>query len=183
MWSHEMVRRNSQWVLLASLLLSFLLFKKGDKEEEAGDSVVPLAEILEHVRSKIQDAKLLQKVEQSLEVIDKAFREYRYRSPAPSRVCQFVSGMIIYRFSLSYLRPEETALSFNGGKDCTVLLHLLSFFLRKGTHFQAIYFHNPLCFNEAVQFVTDCAKRYSPFLSAFSKSEHTAHKSRAPGTI
>jgi len=40
--------------------------------------LVPLAEVLGQIRAKIRDVGLLQKVEQALEVIDKAFHKYRY---------------------------------------------------------------------------------------------------------
>ena len=35
------------------------------------------------------------------------------------------------QFSLNSYRPEEVALSFNGGKDCTVALHLMRVVLNK----------------------------------------------------
>jgi len=115
------------------------------QERRSGCTVVSLAEVLGQIRDKIHDVRLLQKVEQALEVIDKAFRDYTV---------------------------EETALSFNGGKDCTILLHLLSLFISDPPRARivAIYFYHPKCFPEVAEFVSDGEKRYNLDLITTDKS-------------
>ena len=54
--------------------------------------------------------------------------------------------------------PEEFAICFNGGKDCTVLLHiLLQFKLRR---IKALYIRPVDSFEEIDQFVFKCAHKY-----------------------
>ena len=59
---------------------------------------------------------------------------------------------------------QHVALSFNGGKDCTVLLHLLRAAL---AHLQlplsellVLYFHEPAAFPEMLSFLHSTAQRY-----------------------
>ncbi|KAL3285109.1 hypothetical protein HHI36_019233 [Cryptolaemus montrouzieri] len=63
-------------------------------------------------------------------------------------------------------RPEDTFISFNGGKDCTVLLHLMLAVLEK--HYPC-YNQKPIClyvqsqhpFPEQEEFVDKCQRLYS----------------------
>ncbi|KAG8197890.1 hypothetical protein JTE90_020269 [Oedothorax gibbosus] len=60
--------------------------------------------------------------------------------------------------------PENVCLSFNGGKDCTVLLHMVSLFLKN--HFKAeplrvFYVTSKQPFPETEEFVQLCANRYN----------------------
>lgn len=63
---------------------------------------------------------------------------------------------------------DKVAFSFNGGKDCTVLLHLIRAVLAKmaGTeqadmsHLRVIYFDNPLEFPEVSDFMSGRSKEY-----------------------
>lgn len=85
----------------------------------------------------IKDEALARKVEHSLEIIHKALAEYKL---------------------------EGVALSFNGGKDCCVLLHLLYIILSKHKSFsklRILYFTHENSFPEVDAFVLKCAKIYN----------------------
>lgn len=85
---------------------------------------------------KVQRQDLLNKITQSLAVIEKAVSLYKI---------------------------EEIALSFNGGKDCVVLLHLLYIALSKMGIFsklKVLYFSHPNAFCEVNTFVAKCAQIY-----------------------
>jgi len=85
----------------------------------------------------IKNKDLLRKVNLSIAVIEKAIAEYKV---------------------------EGSALSFNGGKDCCVLLHLLYITSFRHpdlfTRLNVLYFSHPNCFPEVNSFVTKCQKIY-----------------------
>lgn len=63
-------------------------------------------------------------------------------------------------------KPDEILLSFNGGKDCTVVLHMLHSFIEKNSCLKALkiptlYITDPDAFEEIDQFVCDCEKLYN----------------------
>jgi len=85
----------------------------------------------------IKDKDLARKVEHSLNVIKQALAEYKL---------------------------EGVALSFNGGKDCVVLLHLLYLVLSKHNSFsrlRVLYFTHDNSFPEVDSFVQQCNKIYN----------------------
>ncbi|KAL6073287.1 FAD1 flavin adenine dinucleotide synthetase [Balamuthia mandrillaris] len=100
-------------------------------------------DILQEIKTRLGgNHELLTKVSQSLETINKALDQYQ---------------------------AEGVALSFNGGKDCTVLLHLLLYTLAKRTpatkseqpRLRAIYFLQRDTFAEVSQFVQSCVEWYN----------------------
>uniref|UniRef100_A0A8D8M8Y9 FAD synthase n=1 Tax=Cacopsylla melanoneura TaxID=428564 RepID=A0A8D8M8Y9_9HEMI len=63
---------------------------------------------------------------------------------------------------------ESCFLSFNGGKDCTLLLHLVNAVLKhksqlntRGQKLLAVYFKQENSFPEVEQFVKECVERYN----------------------
>lgn len=63
-------------------------------------------------------------------------------------------------------KPEEIILSFNGGKDCTVVLHMLHNFFKsnyclKHIRIPTLYIADPDAFEEINEFVNDCEKFYN----------------------
>lgn len=65
---------------------------------------------------------------------------------------------------LNFSGPDKIALSFNGGKDCTVLLDLVSRVLRKfgldkSSTLETIYVTEDEPFAEVQEFIADCEKR------------------------
>lgn len=84
----------------------------------------------------ITNKDLLRKVQHALSVIEKAVESYKI---------------------------EEIPLSFNGGKDCCVLLHLLYIVLTKQEVFpklKVLYFSHPNSFSEVNTFVARCVQLY-----------------------
>ncbi|KAJ3356901.1 FAD1 flavin adenine dinucleotide synthetase [Allomyces javanicus] len=73
--------------------------------------------------------------------------------------------------ALHQFTPKHLALSFNGGKDCTVLLHLLAAVLHRGQRLgawdqdasavQTVYVMQANGFDEEHDFVAKCAARYN----------------------
>lgn len=58
-------------------------------------------------------------------------------------------------------KQTEILMSFNGGKDCTVVLHMYQQFLNRHSHLKGIkiatlYIEDPDAFKEVNQFVNDC---------------------------
>ncbi|XP_037809231.1 probable FAD synthase [Lucilia sericata] len=63
-------------------------------------------------------------------------------------------------------KPDEILLSFNGGKDCTVVLHMLHKFFQnnaclKNIKIPTLYITDPDAFEEIDQFVNDCQNLYN----------------------
>lgn len=60
---------------------------------------------------------------------------------------------------------DELCISFNGGKDCTVLLHILHAVLNKLSlpvkQLKALYFRNESPFPQAEEFISETTKRYN----------------------
>jgi len=63
--------------------------------------------------------------------------------------------------------PNQIAVAFNGGKDCTVVLHQYSLVLnKKYSHLntkpplRALFIHNKPQFDNVLQFVGECVKYY-----------------------
>jgi FAD synthetase len=71
--------------------------------------------------------------------------------------------------ALSLYSPAQLTLSFNGGKDCTVLLHLLSRLLPT-TRINGIYFAPTHPFQEVADFMDNCLERYSLHLLTYTGS-------------
>ncbi|CAN1805247.1 FAD synthase [Linum perenne] len=101
--------------------------------------------------------------------IDEAIRE----SDDRRLKTKYNNAIYVIQRALALYSIEEVALSFNGGKDSTVLLHLLraGYFLHKGeqsclngglTSFpiRTIYFESPSAFPEINSFTYDAASRY-----------------------
>jgi len=86
--------------------------------------------------ASISNKDLLQKLNHSLEVIERALASYK---------------------------TEEISLSFNGGKDCCVLLHLLFIVMSRQKTFsrlKVLYFSHPNSFSEVNKFVAQCVEIY-----------------------
>jgi len=68
---------------------------------------------------------------------------------------------------LTKYTPNQIAVAFNGGKDCTVVLHQYSLVLyKKYPHLNkkpllhGLFIHNKPQFDNVVQFIDECVKRY-----------------------
>ncbi|UJR33752.1 hypothetical protein I4U23_021179 [Adineta vaga] len=68
---------------------------------------------------------------------------------------------------LTKYTPDQIAVAFNGGKDCTVVLHQYSLVLRKKyAHLnkkptlRALFIHNKPQFDEVLQFINKCEQNY-----------------------
>jgi FAD synthetase len=68
---------------------------------------------------------------------------------------------------LTKYTPNQIAVSFNGGKDCTVVLHQYSLMLnKKYSHlnkkpiFRALFIHNKPQFDNITEFINECVKHY-----------------------
>ncbi|GLT25726.1 hypothetical protein SLA2020_008360 [Shorea laevis] len=101
--------------------------------------------------------------------IDKAIRE----SDDRRLKTKYNNAIYVIQRALALYSTEEVAFSFNGGKDSTVLLHLLraGYFLHKGEHscangslmdfpIRTIYFESPSAFPEINSFTYDTATTY-----------------------
>ncbi|GKV40915.1 hypothetical protein SLEP1_g48509 [Rubroshorea leprosula] len=101
--------------------------------------------------------------------IDKAIRE----SDDRRLKTKYNNAIYVIQRALALYSTEEVAFSFNGGKDSTVLLHLLraGYFLHKGEQSSAnggltdfpirtIYFESPSAFPEINSFTYDTATTY-----------------------
>jgi len=92
--------------------------------------------------STIKPKNFDEKLQHSIEVLNKALDEYSL---------------------------EHIFLSFNGGKDCTVLLHLVYNLLKKRSTSQnsellCIYLQPEEPFKEVESFVSDCSRKYFPIV-------------------
>ncbi|XP_006819165.1 FAD synthase-like [Saccoglossus kowalevskii] len=68
--------------------------------------------------------------------------------------------------ALDKYKLDEICIGFNGGKDCTALLHLFYAVVKRkypkyDDHLQALYIKNHSTFPEAETFFNDCTKRYN----------------------
>lgn len=66
--------------------------------------------------------------------------------------------------TLEKYEPNEIFLSFNGGKDCTVLLHLFgTLFSEKypDVKLMCLYIQPNSPFDEIEEFIRDCSNRYN----------------------
>ncbi|KAJ7976910.1 FAD synthase [Quillaja saponaria] len=101
--------------------------------------------------------------------IDKAIRESNDRRLKT----KYNNAIYVIQRALALYSIEEVAFSFNGGKDSTVLLHLLraGYFLHKGAQgccdgdekdfqIRTIYFESPSAFPEINSFTYDTATTY-----------------------
>jgi FAD synthetase len=69
---------------------------------------------------------------------------------------------------LTKYTPNQIAVAFNGGKDCTVTLHQYSLVLNKKYSnlnkkptLRAIFIHNKPQFDNVLQFIDECVKYYN----------------------
>jgi len=79
----------------------------------------------------------------------------------------------IINMALARYKIEEIALSFNGGKDCCVLLHLLYLVLSKHCLFsklRIVYFLHSNSFSEVDNFVHKCKDIYGANVSCITTS-------------
>lgn len=80
----------------------------------------------------------------------------------------------IIETALSRYKLENTCISFNGGKDCTAILHLVHSIAKKFIHNNndhkiiAFYAQLPNHFDEESRFVKDIVKRYNLKLMQYS---------------
>jgi FAD synthetase len=99
--------------------------------------------------SNITNKDLLRKVHHSIDVIEKAVETYKM---------------------------DSIPLSFNGGKDCCVLLHLLYIVLAKRGLFsqlKVLHFSHPKSFSEVNTFVATCVYVYGLNLETLPPLSHT----------
>lgn len=69
--------------------------------------------------------------------------------------------------SFEKYEKNQIFLSFNGGKDCTVLLHLLSVHLKDAiSELKVIYFRSSDPFPEIEEFVDSCETYYKTSISS-----------------
>ena len=68
---------------------------------------------------------------------------------------------------LTKYTPDQIVVAFNGGKDCTVVLHQYSLVLRekyahlsKKPTLRALFIHNKPQFDSVLQFIDECVQRY-----------------------
>ncbi|BAM82816.1 flavin adenine dinucleotide synthetase [Cyanidioschyzon merolae strain 10D] len=90
---------------------------------------------------------------------------------APDLAPGVTSSLQLLRGVLRIFEPEEVALSFNGGKDATVVFHLTraafqSLYKERkpAPHIQAVFFEEPdpqEQFPEVLEFVADWSRRYA----------------------
>jgi len=71
---------------------------------------------------------------------------------------------------LSRYQPSEVCVSFNGGKDCSALLHIIYVVWKKlqphpDCRLQAMYIRGSDPFPEMEQFIDETRKRHTPSLS------------------
>lgn len=99
--------------------------------------------------SPLLSSALVEKLKESLSIIEKTIRDYNFERFIPN----FTSHCI------------SIAFSFNGGKDCTVLLHLIYMvFLNQKkldlfSKLKVLYFALPNSFEEMTQFIQQCKKK------------------------
>ncbi|KAH3743351.1 FAD synthase [Pelomyxa schiedti] len=87
---------------------------------------------------------------------------------------QIIHAVQIIEQAFDEYSMEQLALSFNGGKDCTVLLHLLYHVCRSRnlpmSKLTCLYFVTTDCFPEIDQFVQSCCERYGVTMVSVDKS-------------
>lgn len=90
--------------------------------------------------NKISDADLVDKISHSFNVLEQCLTKYT---------------------------PNQIAVAFNGGKDCTLILHQYSLILNKiYSHrdekpvLRALFIHNKPQFDSVLQFINECVKFY-----------------------
>eukprot|EP00026_Physarum_polycephalum_P009177 Phypoly_transcript_09290.p1 GENE.Phypoly_transcript_09290~~Phypoly_transcript_09290.p1 ORF type:complete len:249 (+),score=27.78 Phypoly_transcript_09290:421-1167(+) len=77
-----------------------------------------------------------------------------------SKICH---SLAVIEKAVETYKMEEIPLSFNGGKDCCVLLHLIYIVLSKKGKFsqlKVLYFSHPNSFSEVNTFVARCVNVY-----------------------
>lgn len=79
-------------------------------------------------------------------------------------------SLLIVEEALSKFQPSCICVSFNGGKDCTVVLHLVhsALGLSPSRKLLAFYFKSPHSFEEEERFVSETAKIYNLELVQYS---------------
>jgi FAD synthetase len=78
----------------------------------------------------------------------------------PQTVMQLIQFQVLNQ-SLEKYERKQIFLSFNGGKDCTVLLHILSELLKDSIEdLKVIYFRSSDPFQEIEDFVKSCESFY-----------------------
>ncbi|KAH9671316.1 MoCF biosynth domain-containing protein [Citrus sinensis] len=130
-------------------------------------STIAAAARLPHLRQPLQPLPVVAVAPVKME-IDKAIRE----SDDRRLKTKYNNAINVIQRTLALYSIEEVAFSFNGGKDSTVLLHLLraGYFLHKGEQscsngsltfpIRTIYFESNSAFPEINSFTYDTASKY-----------------------
>ncbi|KAK6732562.1 hypothetical protein RB195_016746 [Necator americanus] len=152
---------------------------------EAGEAVV------QHILNLLDGTLVHYDNEPWIDTVAK-FRNFRERELArnPRYVSLLDEALVIVRDILNKYSLEQVTLSFNGGKDCTVLLHLLRIAVDEkfGAHVPIQGFHI-MCedqFPEATQFIIDVAKRYNIVVTEYPgplKTGLSLLKSQEPNVV
>jgi len=89
------------------------------------------------------------------------------RIPDSGLATKFRHSFNVLEQCLARYTPNQIAVAFNGGKDCTVVLHQYSLILnKKYSHLnnkpalRAIFIHNKPQFDDVLEFVDECVKYY-----------------------
>mmetsp|Transcript_11187 Transcript_11187/g.20662 ORF Transcript_11187/g.20662 Transcript_11187/m.20662 type:complete len:243 (-) Transcript_11187:289-1017(-) len=102
------------------------------------------------------------------------------QSVAPQECNEMSESLKVISDALERYAPEQLALSFNGGKDCTVVLHLIRAVLQQKyskeeshmrfSKLKLVYFKKDDDFPEMLDFVESIKEKYSTTVEAYPSS-------------